>query len=265
MCQLFSPAGLLCVAGTLSLLAPSSGRAQTPAQTPAPPVAKNSESPSVVLHFRWIKPSEFVASLTQPRKEEDDAENSWTPYSGLQRVSPDDATNRVFVQGSGAAVKQIQELAQLVDVEPRRVYLTVRILRAPANQFAPFAEPDQKLRKGTVISGAAAVFKNNEAITLHAVADGQPFHIPLTPHINGDDSVSLTVDVSDAPVPLSEPFAPLGGKEAKAKPGGEKRFGTQRLAPEAKLLVASKPYWKDSNLAYYLEITPVVQQRLGKP
>lgn len=242
------------------------GTAAAHAQTDAATTKAGSPSKSAVLVLRWIKPTRFIELITLVQDFENKTQTISLIPSGLVRMSPDDTTGRLFMQGTPASLTQIQEISRLLDVQPRRVRLSVRILRGPANQFYEFGEPNQKLSRAAVVSSAAALYANSETIALHAMGDGRAFHLPLTPHINGDNSVTLTMDLSAFPAsPPSLSFDSII-ETNKTEPGGSaKRVRTKRISDGDTLLVALGPDLKNKDSAYYLEITPVVAVPTAAP
>ena len=226
----------------IAALAPASLRAQTPAAPPAAKAAAQSET----LVLRWIKPSEFVRQLTPPDLNGDSV--SLAP--GLTRLSPDDAKGRILVQGSEKALAQLHEIVPLLDVEPRQVSLTARILRVPAGTTVSIDPAAPRLR-GIVVTTAQAKARNNERVTLYAVGDGKLFHVELAPHVNGDRTVTITMAVSDG-----SQSAPSGG-EASAVPAKIKSE-TRRTQSGTPLVASLLPVSGLNNTQYYLEVTTVV-------
>ena len=257
----FRPSAFMLPLVALAALVPfSAAHAQTSAPLATATATRDKDVESNTFTLRWIKPSRFIANLAYPAGPEQPTGDTLMP-AGLRRISSDDTTGRVFVQGTPEALAQIQEISRLLDVDPRRVRLSIRILRAPANQVTILGEPDQKLRKGEVVSSAAALFQNNEANTLYAFGDGKLFRVPLTPHINGDYSVSVAIDLSSLPASVFSVPSLAGIKESKTELPPQKHIMTRRVQNGAMILAAAGPDVKNKDLAYYLEITPIIVVR----
>ena len=169
---------------------------------------------------------------------------------GLTRLSPDDDKGRILVQGSEKALTQLHEIAPLLDVEPRQVSLTARILRVPAGTTVSIDPAAPRLR-GIVVTTAQAKARNNERVTLYAVGDGKLFHVELTPHVNGDHTVSITMAVADGSQSAPIWYDP-GAVPAKIK------SETRRTQSGTPIVASLLPVSGLNNTQYYLEVTTVV-------
>ena len=221
--------------------------------TPAtPPAASRTEQQRESLVLRWIKPSDFVRRLAEVT----DADGKQTILAGFGRVAPDDARRRVVLQGTPRVMKNLHELVQLLDVEPKHAAFTLRVLRFPADKmviYNPDDLPEQRvLRGGEVVTTATAKTDNNVPVVVYAIGDGRLFHITVTPHINGDDTVTTSMELVE-------------GSQVAANAAADKNAHTEaRRAPKGERVIATKyPVFDGKNSKYYLEVTPVVRPRLS--
>ena len=214
---------------------PSFAHAQTPA---APPAASQTQSQTLILQH--IKPSEFVRSLGQ----------YGMATSGIVRMSPDDSKGRLLIQGTERDIAKIQEIVHLLDIKPRAAYFTVRLLRVAAN--AVVAEGATRVR-GEVVTTANTKGENNARLALYAVGDGKFFTISVTPHINGDGSVTISMQLSDTQT------AENNGAETSAA-ANPPRTQTRRT-PNGSPVIATDLPVVTQNAKYYLEVTPQVPPR----
>lgn len=261
----FSFAVLCAVCGAFFAASPSAHAQAAAAAAPivvVPTPAKSGSVQSASFDLRWLKPSQLVQQLMTPSA--DDSEKPSRLASalppGLLRVSPDDTTGRVFVQGTPDAVAQIQTIARLLDVEPRRIQLSLRILRAPINTFI---NPATHLPQSEVVTTVTAACVNNQPLTLHAIGDGQLFRVQIMPHVNGDDSLSVRADLSEISVAASvaAPVVPRATTSPNAKPPTDTRNDTRiwarRIVNGATVIAVSVPDLKNKNMSLYLEVTPL--------
>ncbi len=176
--------------------------------------------------------------------------------TGITSLSPDDTRNRLTVKGTPEAIKQIENIARLLDVKPRLVRLQVRILRAPVMTNSA---PEAELPESRVVVTAEGSVRNNVPLNLNAVGDGQLFRVFVTPHINGDQTISLSAEFSEvSSIPPISVAAPDGAQTAAIQVKNS-RLWTRRIAGGTRTVLASVPNEADRTAAYYLEITPVVQ------
>ena len=110
----------------LAAVAAASGAALLP----RPASSRQGETGNVVsltLRLRHLKPSDFLTSLAGPGAARAVAE----PFlkRDVERADADDATGTVFLRGRRESLKEIQDLARLLDVQPKRVLLKIRVAR----------------------------------------------------------------------------------------------------------------------------------------
>ena len=87
---------------------------------------------------------------------------------------------------------------------------------------------------------------------LHAIGDGKLFRVLVTPHINGDNTVTLTASLSEISA-LFTTTSPVTDKQT--------RQWTRRIASGTRIITASVTSPAAKDMAYYLEVTPVVAPR----
>ena len=174
---------------------------------------------------------------------------------GITSLSPDDTRNRLTVKGTPEAIKQIENIARLLDIKPRQVRLQVRILRAPASASISLTG---ELPESRVVTTGEAVVRNNAPLNLNAVGDGQLFRVFVTPHINGDQTVSLSAEFSEVSSIPSGSVATPDTMQTAAIQVKNSRSGTRRVAKGTRTILASVPNQTNRAAAYYLEITPVL-------
>ena len=248
LAQLPPPAAVGSARQTEGLRRASTAQAATPVPNQLGGTTKSERS--VVLRF--IKPSEFMAQLAPGDRADRPVIASLVPI-GITSLSPDDTKNSLTITGTPEAVRQIEEIVRLLDVKPREVRLQVRILRAPI--MANIA-PEAELPESRVVATADAVVRNNAPLNLHAVGEGQLFRVFVTPHINGDRSITLSAELSEvSAVSLSSVSKGTHIADMNIK---NARTWTRRIAGGTRTVVSSVPNEIDHAAAYYLEITPVI-------
>ncbi|WP_394796033.1 hypothetical protein [Armatimonas sp.] len=93
--------------------------------------------------------------------------------SGLESLSPDNLKQELAAQGDPKALDELRELIRLLDTKARDVTLTLSVDSSTATVQAT----------------------NNNSARLTVVSQGKLYSLDVTPHINGDGSVSLFVGV----------------------------------------------------------------------
>lgn len=141
------------------------------------------------LRLKYIEPSHFITAVTGTTLPSQDAPGQLVLPRGIERLIPDETARTVTVRGTPEGLSKLREMARFMDVAPRRVRLGLRLLRYtyPAGGKDPIKE-----EIGALTTNAA----NNTPVNLTAFGDGSLFRIEVTPHVNGDNSVSLRVKLS---------------------------------------------------------------------
>lgn len=242
---------------------PLTVRAQTPAPLPpvAPISAKTGSLQNKTFVLRWLKPSEFVRQVVPPTTS-DTKPALFTLPPGVTQLSPDDPKNRVFIQGTPEAVAQMESVARLMDVEPRRVQLTLRIFRAPVNAVI---KPGSAFSKSDVISTAVVSGVSNQAQMFQAIGDGQLFRVEITPHVNGDNTVALQASFSEIAASSLTSAVPTKNEPANGQIQKDVRLVSRRVVNGGTIVAVSLPDRKKPNLAYYLEVTPLADAPRQNP
>ena len=233
------------------------------AQTAAPPAAPIQTAPSEAaptqsktLVFQFIRASDFAASLLPP--EDGDVPPDWRPINGLLRLSPNDARNTVFVEGSPDAIERAQALAALLDVEARSLQIKVRILRGPSDARV---RARTQLNDGIVVTDVLGLGKNNRKMVLQAVGDGELFRITLIPKVNADNSVTITAELDKIVHFISTRTITTQRGEMKREDMRADQLSSQwtrRIPSGGRVIAASVSNNKDPDTAYYLEIAPTL-------
>lgn len=214
------------------------------------------------LRLKHIAPSGFIFVMAGTNTSSQGQEAEPLMPRGIERLMPDEAAWTLTVRGTPEGVNRLREMARLMDVASRRVLLPLRILRYTYSETvkAPAIEE---------VGALTANGTNNATLRLTAFGDGSLFNVEVTPHINGDDSVSIRAALS-IQTPGEKPSQVkmakvtnfrriLPGKRAvvtgTALPGVLEAAGIQEvyLLPPDSLTVKDKPA-----TLYYLEAAPQV-------
>lgn len=147
--------------------------------------------------LRFVKPSQVVQFLTQPpaatisngsttRTVPTGEEPPLPP--GVERLTPNDRAMTLTVRGTNQAVSQVKEMVRLLDVQPRTAGLQVRVVRVQVSA-------DGKVQELPGIPLAVQAVNNTPSTAL-VTAERNRFQVVVTPRINGDDSVSLQMQLN---------------------------------------------------------------------
>ncbi len=149
-------------------------------------------------------------------------------------------------------------------------------MRAPALGKLPLEKEiplniimdDKPLPKSEALTTVTGAFSNNETQTFSAIGDGQLFRLQLTPHVNGDESVSVTVTffplpTASGPMPINT--RPLSNADRETQSQKFARTTTRRVLNGETGYMLYAPIFQNRDMAYYLEITPSVQPRQERP
>lgn len=147
----------------------------------APALAQTDQP--VKLPLAQIKPTELLQMLL------DTKEQNLLP-SGITMISPDDEKQFLAVKGTTEAVNTLREIARLVDVPKRTMRLEARILLQ--NPLA-----GEKGPKPEVVATATMVLTNNREGEAFLVGQGRAFRFQMTPHLNGDGSITISTRFAD--------------------------------------------------------------------
>lgn len=218
-------------------------------------VAASARSAAVTetIPLKFAKPSDVVAFFTALR-EKGGVGNAPSPSAvpeSVEQMIPNDVDNTLIVRGDAQGVAQVRRLIAFLDVQPRAVRLDLRVLRYtfPANGGAPTVEE---------IAAPVTQTKNNLAADVAAVGARQTFKLRLTPHVNGDGSVTIAAELG------------MGGRTSSSVRrlmNGERRLllgvsDSSDAAVQRWLSRGAAPGTTVSDLpaysTYFLEVTPTV-------
>ncbi|WP_309708349.1 hypothetical protein [Armatimonas sp.] len=135
-----------------------------------------------ILKFKYMQPMDFTLMLadanynytlkTFPAPKPKTPSRSLIP-SGVESLSPDNLAQELTVRAEPRAIAEIEALQRLLDVKIRELGITF-----------------------TVDSSKAATRTFNNAPTLLSVlAQGKAYALQVTPHLNGNNTVSLAISI----------------------------------------------------------------------
>ncbi|HVK06219.1 MAG TPA: secretin N-terminal domain-containing protein [Armatimonadaceae bacterium] len=249
---------------SFACVTPASAAPRQQPSTTAGRVKTDGNQRTETLDLTYVKPSEVVAALATGSKAGEGGAPPLLP-AGLSRVSPDDAAGTLTVRGSAASIDELREMTRLLDVAPRRVRLNVRILRGTFTGKAVEAV--------TEVAAFTSEVTNNRAGESTAIGDGHIFRARLTPHVNGDGSVSLAASLSQVTQtdghPLPEPpravHARIAGGGVALLAAGEPSGGTTTRIPiTGQAGTVQLPDGRKPGPLYLLEVTAAVLEP-GRP
>ncbi len=212
------------------LLSPIAASAQTPPNVPA-------HAAELPYHNISLKHARPVDILTKMHWQDSRNAGGTQLPDGVVRIFALQSNNSLIVQGTSAGCKQVQEIVKPLDVAPQQVRMTVQIVRlmiVPLNQklTVDLSDPSRALQQ---LHDAKAIFyqplqattDNGKPIYsslnsfLEGTFDGKPMYaigppsllldsaggmttstsesseVRLTPCINKDNSVTLSLDAEE--------------------------------------------------------------------
>ncbi len=255
------------VAFTLALIAPT---ALPLANAAAPAYAAQAADTKETVALTFIHPSEFIAVLKeQPVISEKNLKKGMVSVSiyqaikGLRRLSPRDLDGSLDIEGTPEAIAEVKSLVEMSDHAPREAILTLSITRVYLNADGV------RQRKAV---GRARVNTTNNAATVVEVAGG--YHVSVTPHMNGDNSVSLAVDSVFPESDKQDGIAVTAPQYVRIMNGDKRRFRFAAAAtrpetramfgPKGKRIVVNddrdfERFFKgQAAVLYYVDVTPYV-------
>jgi hypothetical protein len=190
------------------------GTALTIAKAHGPQAAPNPGEPGyrATIRLQNLTPSDFITQVSTSRKVVSDGierTESLLPRD-IERIDTDDIAGTVTIHGSPDSVQKIQEFVGLLDVPAKRARLHARIVRYRRADFSERGVPE-------VIALGSVATLNNRPASLTLFGAGRLFTARITPHINGDRSVSLVGSLSARM--LSEPGTPATAPAVSARTG----------------------------------------------
>lgn len=162
--------------------------------------ARAAEVGSVIetVQLRYLKPSAAARNLNQVLGGPSTSSGTFI-HPGIADLTPNDGDSTLIIAGTSSAVGEVKTLLRLLDVRPRRVQVKTRLFEV---RFPRVGVPRE-----TLISSSTFTGNNNETVSLSVRSPSEPgMNIEVTPHINGDNSISLAAALrvrrftSDAPV-----------------------------------------------------------------
>ena len=110
---------------------------------------------------------------------------------GITELVPDDTDNTVAVRGTPTAVRELEAMIRLLDVKPRHVKVEMRLIEIRL--------ADDGTRKETLLQSPIISTTNNTEAMISFRTSGEirsGTKILLTPHLNGDDSITLQLSLA---------------------------------------------------------------------
>ena len=161
------------------------------AAAPAPEAA-TLRTETVSTH--WIKPSAFVDRMATPGAFILRGTSILSPPAplpeGVDRMSLDDTAMTLTVRGTAGSIAEVRSLLRFLDVPPRAVRLQVRLLRFrfPAGGGTPGVE---------ALSTVTTRATNTVPLPVSVVGERRAFQMRVQPHINGDGSVTVFLEMQE--------------------------------------------------------------------
>ena len=147
--------------------------------------------------------------------------------SGVVSLSPDNLKQELVVQAEPGALAELEAFLRLLDVKSKELVVTLLVGDAKAT----------------------AQVENNQRVRLSALAAGKQYLLDVTPHINGDGSVSFFVGI-----PIRDDLVVINWGSAKAGV----REGENEFAVTFRRVAFGEPIsFKWGSVAVSLTATPV--------
>ncbi len=145
---------------------------------------------TVKIRLNHVQPSDFVhtlktANITRSTGGGDsDVQEPLLPF-GIKNVVAYNADNSLLVTGTAEAITQFRDIVRLYDVKPRIVLLKMRLMEA---RFAADGKRSEKTLQTPILTTV-----NNGTGKVSVTGRGG-YEIEVTPHINGDNSITLSMN-----------------------------------------------------------------------
>lgn len=150
----------------------------------APALAQKNEP--VKLPLTQMRPTELMQILA--------GMNDSILISGsIQTISPNDDKRYLLVEGTPEGVNRLREIIRLLDVSQKTLKLEARILLQNPTEGASKPMPAK-------VATAIMEIENNRLSDVVLVGQGRVFRFQMTPHMNGDGTVTLFTRFADARV-----------------------------------------------------------------
>jgi hypothetical protein len=143
---------------------------------------------SETIRFEYVTPSEALKSVSEGGGSTSSTSEAALPQ-GMKEITPNDGEKTLVLSGTPSAVAEMKTLLRLFDVKPRLVKVRTRLIEVQTSK-------DFSQRESVVQS---FVFTRNNNLTTKKVFDlgeSQDIQLVMTPHINGDDSISLAMEIT---------------------------------------------------------------------
>lgn len=168
----------------------------------AAPVAPVGASAGETVRLKYISPSHFVRTLNFTVASDDASKPAGSFLKGITRIDVDDPAKELRVSGDPESISQLKQIAALLDIDPRRCELHVRVLRYSLADFSRRGVPE-------VIAIGTGIVNNNARMVLTLLGAGRVFTAQLYPHVNRDNTVSVGASLNgyypaDAPANSEE-------------------------------------------------------------
>jgi hypothetical protein len=135
-----------------------------------------------VLKFKYMLPMDFTLMLadanynntlkTLPAPKPKMPQRSLIP-SGVESLSPDNLKQELTVRAELGAIAELEALQRLLDVKVRELSITLTVDSSKATTRA----------------------FNNAPALLSALAQGKAYALQVTPHLNGNNTISLAISI----------------------------------------------------------------------
>lgn len=146
------------------------------------------------IRLRYMTPSTFITVLRSFS-----AESPNLVPKGVTSLGPDDLNHGLLVKADEDGMAKLEELIRLMDVPNSSIRFVLRLMRTTDN---PRSAPQ-------VLATAVGETRNNNPRHMPVLAEGKFADLTVTPHVNGDGSISVAVEMDlsawNGPTTAAEP------------------------------------------------------------
>jgi hypothetical protein len=149
---------------------------------------------------------------------------------GVNRIFALQSNNSLLLEATEAGYKRVQEIVKTLDIAPQQVKLTVRFVAVPLSQklTVDLSNPSQALLQmysakalfsepiiETAEDGKSAYFSLPwlHLDQLHEITPSKPPEVPLTPRVNKDNSVTLSLSAKEPTAQVLETIRTVSSGE----------------------------------------------------
>jgi hypothetical protein len=166
--------------------------------------------------FKYLLPSEFVRLVKEGHSDGKKGGATHVMPFGITTLVPRDKDSTLVVSGRSQYVESIVGAARFLDVKPRVIRVSTRLVEIRLGS-------DGTKRETVLQSPVLTATNNTSATTKVSDGNGSETSLAVTPHINGDKTVSLSTSFY-----LQRPVA---GKIASSRVTGNRRVSQDEWTP----------------------------------